>query len=119
MQAGIRLSRTDRLSSPRATLLTDHMIIRVTRVVGRRITESVAIPFKTERRFDHWEQITPGTQSALQYDESVADLVAFLQWAGEPAQSTRTRVGVWVLLFLGLLTVLVWRLNAAYWRDVT
>ena len=76
-------------------------------------------PAKTERRFDHWEQITPGTQSALQYDESVADLVAFLQWAGEPAQASRTRVGVWVLMFLGVLTVLVWRLNAAYWRDVT
>ena len=76
-------------------------------------------PAKTERRFDHFEQVTPGTQSALQYDESVADLVAFLQWAGEPAQASRARVGVWVLLFLGVLTVLVWRLNAAYWRDVT
>ena len=76
-------------------------------------------PTRTERRFDHFEQITPGTQTALQYDESVADLVAFLQWAGEPAQGSRTRVGVWVLIFLGVLTVLVWRLNAAYWRDVT
>jgi ubiquinol-cytochrome c reductase cytochrome c1 subunit len=76
-------------------------------------------PTRTEHRFDHFEQITPGTQTALQYDESVADLVAFLQWAGEPAQGSRARVGVWVLIFLGVLTVLVWRLNAAYWRDVT
>jgi uncharacterized protein YabE (DUF348 family) len=52
MQAGVRLSRTDRLSAPRATLLTDHMNIRVTRVTGRRITESVPIPFKTERHVD-------------------------------------------------------------------
>jgi ubiquinol-cytochrome c reductase cytochrome c1 subunit len=27
-------------------------------------------------------------------------------------------VGVWVLLFLGLLSFLTWRLNAAYWKDI-
>jgi uncharacterized protein YabE (DUF348 family) len=52
MQARLKLSRTDRLSSPRNALLTDHMIIRVTRVVGRRVTESFPIPFNTERRQD-------------------------------------------------------------------
>ena len=41
-----------------------------------------------------------------------------LQWMGEPAQNTRVRVGVWVLLFLGLLSFLTWRLNAAYWKDI-
>jgi len=76
-------------------------------------------PAKTEHRFAGFEQITPGAQSAVEFDESVADLVAFMQWMGEPAQATRIRIGVWVLLFLGLLTVFVWRLNAAYWRSVT
>jgi len=28
------------------------------------------------------------------------------------------QIGVWVLLFLGILTVFTWRLNAAYWKDV-
>ncbi|GAC1440095.1 MAG: resuscitation-promoting factor [Mycobacteriales bacterium] len=50
--AGIRLSGTDRLSAPRTALLTDHMAIRVTRVVGRQVTESFPIPFGTERRTD-------------------------------------------------------------------
>jgi len=27
-------------------------------------------------------------------------------------------VGVWVLLFLGVFTVITWRLNAAFWKDV-
>ena len=76
-------------------------------------------PAKTEHRFAGFEQVTPGAQSAVEFDESVADLVAFMQWMGEPAQATRIRVGVWVLLFLGVLTVFVWRLNAAYWRGVT
>jgi uncharacterized protein YabE (DUF348 family) len=52
MQAGIRLNPTDRLSAPRATPLKDRMIIRVTRVVGRKVTESFPIPFRTERRTD-------------------------------------------------------------------
>ena len=75
-------------------------------------------PGKTVHRFDGFEQITPGTQGALEFDESVADLVAYLQWMAEPAQGTRVRIGVWVLVFLSILTVFVWRLNAAYWRSV-
>lgn len=65
-----------------------------------------------------WTQITPGTLSPQQYDQAVGDLVNYLQWMGEPAQNTRVRVGVWVLLFLLSFIVLAWRLNAAYWKDV-
>lgn len=68
--------------------------------------------------FKGWEQLSPGTMTPLEYDQAVGDLVSFLQWMGEPAQNTRTRVGVAVLLFLGLLTVFTWRLNAAYWKDI-
>ncbi len=68
--------------------------------------------------FKGWEQLTPGTLTPLQYDEAIGDLVNFLQWMGEPAQNTRTRVGVGVLLFLALLTVFTWRLNASYWKDI-
>jgi ubiquinol-cytochrome c reductase cytochrome c1 subunit len=75
-------------------------------------------PEQTTRRFEKFEQISPGTESATEYDESVADLVAYLQWMAEPARGTRIRIGVWVLLFLGVLTLFVWRLNAAYWRDL-
>jgi ubiquinol-cytochrome c reductase cytochrome c1 subunit len=48
----------------------------------------------------------------------VADLVAFLQWMGEPAQGQRVRLGVWVLIFLAVFTLFAWRLNAAYWKDI-
>ena len=44
--------------------------------------------------------------------------MAFLQWMGEPVQNSRTRLGVWVLLFLGVFTVIAWRLNAAFWKDI-
>jgi len=68
--------------------------------------------------FKGWQQVSPGTLSPLKYDEAVADLVAYLQWMGEPAQNDRVRIGVWVLLFLFGFMYIAWRLNAAYWKDV-
>lgn len=68
--------------------------------------------------FKGWQQITPGTMTPLQYDQAMGDLVNFLQWMGEPAQNTRVRIGVWVMLFLLVFTIFAWRLNAAYWKDV-
>lgn len=65
-----------------------------------------------------FEQITPGRLTPEEYNQTVADLVAFLQWMGEPAQTQRERIGVWVLIFLAVFTIFAWRLNAAYWKDV-
>lgn len=73
---------------------------------------------KTTHVFKGFEQLTPGKLDARQYDDAVADLVAYLQWMGEPAQGERFRLGVLVLLFLGVFTVFAWRLNASYWKDV-
>jgi ubiquinol-cytochrome c reductase cytochrome c1 subunit len=75
-------------------------------------------PNKTVKVFKGFEQVSPGELTREQYREAVVDLVAFLQWAAEPVQATRVRIGVWVLLFLGVFTVIAWRLNAAYWKDV-
>jgi ubiquinol-cytochrome c reductase cytochrome c1 subunit len=75
-------------------------------------------PSKVEHRFAGFEQLTPGKLDEHGYDQAAGDLVAYLQWMGEPAQSQRVKIGVWVLIFLGLLTVITWRLNAAYWKDV-
>jgi ubiquinol-cytochrome c reductase cytochrome c1 subunit len=63
-------------------------------------------------------QKTQGTMTPSQYDNAVGDLVAFLQWMAEPVRSQRTQLGVWVLLFLGVFTVIAWRLNAAFWKDI-
>jgi ubiquinol-cytochrome c reductase cytochrome c1 subunit len=73
---------------------------------------------KTTHVFAGYEQLTPGTLTERQYDDAIADLVAYLQWMGEPAQAQRFQLGVIVLIFLGFLTVFAWRLNASYWKDV-
>ena len=70
------------------------------------------------RRFAGFQQVTPGTLSPVDYDADVADLVAYLGWMAEPEQKSRRQLGVWVLLFLGVLSFFAWRLNAAYWKDI-
>jgi ubiquinol-cytochrome c reductase cytochrome c1 subunit len=75
-------------------------------------------PSKTVHRFERFEQVSPGKLNDRAYDDAIGDLVAYLQWMGEPAQESRVRIGVWVLLFLSVLTIFTWRLNASYWKDV-
>ncbi len=68
--------------------------------------------------FKGFELATPGSMGKVDFDSAVADLVAYLQWMGEPVQDFRVRLGMWVLLFLAVFTLLAWRMNAAFWKDV-
>jgi ubiquinol-cytochrome c reductase cytochrome c1 subunit len=53
-----------------------------------------------------------------QFDSDAADLVAFLAFITDPTADKRVRIGVWVLIFLAIFTLIAWRLNAVYWRDI-
>jgi ubiquinol-cytochrome c reductase cytochrome c1 subunit len=55
---------------------------------------------------------------ARQFDAEAADLVAFLAFITDPSASTRVRIGVWVMIFLALFTVVAWHLNAVYWKNI-
>jgi ubiquinol-cytochrome c reductase cytochrome c1 subunit len=55
---------------------------------------------------------------AAAFDSEVADITAFMTWMSEPVQQTRKRIGVWVLLFLGIFFIVAWRLNASFWKHV-
>ena len=52
------------------------------------------------------------------YDNDVADLTAFMSWMAEPVQTFRVQLGVGVMLFLLLFFLVMWRLNASYWKHV-
>lgn len=82
------------------------------------IFEDVVVDGQNTQVFKGWETVTPGTMTPQEYDQAVGDLVNFLQWMGEPAQNTRIRVGIGVLIFLGIFILITWRLNAAFWKDV-
>jgi ubiquinol-cytochrome c reductase cytochrome c1 subunit len=73
---------------------------------------------KSEPEFDHFEQIAPGSMTEAQYDAFVRDTVNFLDYASEPTQMQRHALGIWVVLFLLVLTWLAWLLKQEYWKDV-
>lgn len=67
---------------------------------------------------DHLVLAKPGIESPEEYEDTVRDLVTFLEYLGEPAEVKRKNIGVWVLLFLTLFALVSYALKAEYWRDV-
>ena len=68
--------------------------------------------------FSHFEQAQPGRLTPEEFNQVARDISNFLQYAAEPAGLKRQQIGVWVLLFLSVLTILTWLLKHEYWRDV-
>ncbi len=60
----------------------------------------------------------PGKLSVTEYDALVGDLTNFLAYVSEPAKQQRNHLGWFVLLFLGVLLVLTYKLKKAYWKDI-
>jgi ubiquinol-cytochrome c reductase cytochrome c1 subunit len=81
-------------------------------------TRTDAASGKESQVFKGFEIAQPGSMTAAQYNEAAADLTAFLFWMAEPQATDRVRIGVWVMLFLGIFIIIAWRLNAAFWKDI-
>lgn len=60
----------------------------------------------------------PGSMTAPEYDAVVSDLVNYLVYMGEPAQQTRMKLGVFVMLFLGIFFIVAYYLKKEYWKDI-
>ncbi len=75
-------------------------------------------PMTSERKVVGLKVTQPGSMDPAAFDQSVRDISAFLEYAGEPAALKREKIGVWVVLFLALFTFLAWLLKKEYWRDV-
>jgi ubiquinol-cytochrome c reductase cytochrome c1 subunit len=63
-------------------------------------------------------QESPGSLSRTDYEAFVADLVNYLDYMAEPARNDRMRIGIVVLLFLGLLFVFAYWTKLEFWKDV-
>lgn len=64
------------------------------------------------------EVVKPGRMNPEEYDAFVADLTNYMAFMAEPAKQQRQWIGLWVLLFLGVLLVLTIKLKKAYWKDI-
>jgi ubiquinol-cytochrome c reductase cytochrome c1 subunit len=73
---------------------------------------------KMLKRFDHFEPAAPGRLSEAEYDAFVNDLVNFLDYVAEPVRAQREQLGIWVVLFLIVFTLLARALNKEIWKDV-
>ena len=86
-------------------------------------TEAVAIPRGSKGEVEKLEvpKLTlekPGTMTPAEYDRMVGDLVNFLVYVGEPSRQARVELGIYVLIFLGVLFMLAYLLKKEYWKDV-
>lgn len=71
-----------------------------------------------EEVFDRFELTRAGEMSTEEYDRAIRDLTNFLVYLGEPAKLVRYRIGIFVMIFLGVLLVLTYMLKKEYWKDV-
>lgn len=71
-----------------------------------------------EHESKHLELVKPGSMTKPEYDAAVGDLVNYLVWMGEPSQTDRKTLGVYVLLFLGVFFVVAYYLKKEFWKDI-
>ncbi|MEM7562061.1 MAG: cytochrome c1 [Pseudomonadota bacterium] len=62
--------------------------------------------------------VKPGSMSKSEYDQTIYDLVAFLDYLAEPYKQTRKNVGTGVIIFLFFFLILAFFLKKEYWKDV-
>lgn len=62
--------------------------------------------------------VEPGSMSKSEYDKTIHELVAFLDYLAEPYKQTRENVGTGVLIFLFGFLILAYALKKEYWKDV-
>jgi len=61
----------------------------------------------------------PGTMTDAEFDKVVLDLTNFLTYVGEPAQLSRYKIGILVLLFLLIFWGFSYALAKEYWKDIS
>ena len=64
------------------------------------------------------KQVERGSLSPNEYDAVVRDLTNFLMYIGDPIKTKRHEIGIWVLLYLGLLFIFAYFLKKAFWREI-
>lgn len=75
-----------------------------------------------EKHGDHETQklvlAKPGKLTPAEFDGMTADLVNYLEFMGEPMKATRMKLGIVVLLFLGVFFVVAYFLKKEFWKDI-
>lgn len=86
--------------------------------IPRKATERQMVDGEMVDRYVGLKSDGSGELSPQEYDAAVLDLVNYLVYTGEPTRLESESIGRWVMIFLLVLTVLVYLLKKEYWRDV-
>ena len=114
-----RSTRSDNLQYPSTAMPAVLSSLEgVKAAVYRDVKSTAGGAASTEKVFDHFESVAPGTLTPEQFDGFVRDTVNFLDYVGDPAQVERRSIGLWVVLFLLLLSAFALALKKEYWKDV-
>jgi len=62
--------------------------------------------------------VKPGTMKPEEFDATIADLVGYLKYMGEPVAGFRKKLGVVVLIALAGLFGLTYALKREFWKDI-
>jgi ubiquinol-cytochrome c reductase cytochrome c1 subunit len=113
-----RSTRSDNLAFPTTAMPAVLSDLEGVKLAVYRDVKSAAGGAATEKVFDHFEPIAAGNLTPEQFDGFVRDTVNFLDYVGDPSQVERRSIGIWVVLFLLLLSAFAWMLKKEYWKDV-
>ena len=85
---------------------------------GLQVAERVPAAAGHDATIGKLDLKTPGKQTPAQFEQTIRDLSAFLQYVGEPAALQRESMGIWVLLYLAFFTLIAYLLKLEFWKDV-
>lgn len=86
--------------------------------IQHAVYKDVAHGDKIEKKVDRLELVSPGSMTPAEFDGAARDLATFLAYIAEPMKLERQALGVWVLLFLLVFTVVAYLMKKEYWKDV-
>lgn len=83
-----------------------------------KLEQPVTSMFGTYHWYDVLKQTKAGTMKADQFDETIRDVVNFLDYAAAPYKLEQQRLGVWVLGFIVFFGIMAYFLKREYWKDI-
>ncbi len=74
--------------------------------------------YRLERVVEKLELVQQGSMTPAEYDQVARDIATFMTYISEPMKLERQRMGVWVIMFLIVFTVVAYLIKKAGWMDV-
>lgn len=90
---------------------------------GRQIlTPKLQVGDKIYDRVYQWYDLvelqSQGSMSPDKFDDTIVDLVNFLNYASSPYQIEQHQIGIWVIGYLFIFFILMYWLKKSYWKNI-